>query len=88
MPPPAIYSKDGKPLLSWRVAVLPYIEQGPLYNQFKLDEPWDSAHNKKLLALMPKLYEPVRRSFGMADDVKRNFAAVADGEDVGVLRRL
>jgi uncharacterized protein (TIGR03067 family) len=60
LPTAAIYSKDGKPLLSWRVAVLPYIEELVLYRQFKLDEPWDSPHNKKLLARMPKLYEPVR----------------------------
>src|SRR5262249_28595600 len=52
----AIYSKEGKPLLSWRVAILPYIEQEPLYKEFHLDEPWDSDHNKKLLAKMPKVY--------------------------------
>jgi uncharacterized protein (TIGR03067 family) len=60
LPTAAIYGKDGKPLLSWRVTLLPYVEEGPLYNQFKLDEPWDSPHNKKLLEKMPKLYEPVR----------------------------
>jgi Protein of unknown function (DUF1559) len=53
-------SKDKKPLLSWRVQVLPYIEQEPLYQQFKLDEPWDSEHNKKLIAKMPRMYAPVR----------------------------
>ena len=47
-PRQAIYSKDGKPFLSWRVALLPYLEQIPLYNKFKLDEPWDSPHNKAL----------------------------------------
>jgi len=52
----AIYSKDGKPLLSWRVLLLPYLEQDTLYDEFKLDEPWDSEHNKKLLAKMPKIY--------------------------------
>src|SRR5207249_2954876 len=58
LPMHAIYSKDGKtPLLSWRVAILPYIEQNNLYMQFKLDEPWDSAHNKKLLEMMPKTYQ-------------------------------
>jgi uncharacterized protein (TIGR03067 family) len=58
MPLHAIYSKDGKtPLLSWRVAILHDIEEGPLYKQFKLDEPWDSEHNKKLIPLMPKIYE-------------------------------
>ena len=38
------------------MAILPYIEEGQLYQQFKLDEPWDSPHNKKLIALMPKIY--------------------------------
>jgi RNA polymerase sigma factor (sigma-70 family) len=59
-PPAAIYSKDGKPLLSWRVAILPWLEQDNLYKQFKLDEPWDSTHNKKLLAQMPVTFAPVR----------------------------
>ena len=58
-PAAAIYSRDGRPLLSWRVAILPYIEQQALYNQFKLDEPWDSPHNIKLLPLMPRIYAPV-----------------------------
>ena len=55
-PADAIYDKTGKPLLSWRVAILPYIEQDNLYKQFHLDEPWDSDHNKKLLEQMPPLY--------------------------------
>lgn len=56
LPAAAICDKVGKPLLSWRVAILPYIEQGQLYQQFKLDEPWDSEHNKKLIPLIPKTY--------------------------------
>jgi RNA polymerase sigma factor (sigma-70 family) len=59
LPPAAIYSEDGKPLLSWRVAILPFIEEEQLYKQFKLDEPWDSNHNQKLVAQMPKTYAPV-----------------------------
>ena len=54
--PADITDKAGKPLLSWRVAILPYIEQDQLYKQFKLDEPWDSDHNWKLRAQMPALY--------------------------------
>jgi hypothetical protein len=50
----------GKPLLSWRVQILPYIEEDRLYKQFKLNEPWDSEHNKKLIDQMPKLYTPIR----------------------------
>ena len=55
-PAQAITDANGKPLLSWRVSILPYIEQQELYKQFKLDEPWDSPHNKKLIARMPKTY--------------------------------
>jgi prepilin-type processing-associated H-X9-DG protein len=55
-PPPALTDKAGKPLLSWRVAILPYIEQLELYHKFKLDEPWDSPHNKALLKEMPPTY--------------------------------
>lgn len=62
MPPAAILSKDGKPLLSWRVAILPFIEQDNLYKQFKLDEAWDGPNNKKLLERMPKIYAPVKKA--------------------------
>lgn len=61
LPSPAICDKEGKPLLSWRVAILPYIEQQALYEQFKLDEPWDSEHNKKLLAKMPDIFQNLER---------------------------
>jgi RNA polymerase sigma factor (sigma-70 family) len=59
LPPAAIYSKDGKPLLSWRVALLPFLGENELAREFKMDEPWDSPHNKKLLAKMPQLFAPV-----------------------------
>jgi hypothetical protein len=55
-PPAAVCDKTGKPLLSWRVLILPYIDQEDLFKQFKLDEAWDSEHNKKLLPKMPKAY--------------------------------
>lgn len=58
--PGDILDKDGKPLLSWRVAILPFVEEQPLWMQFKMDEPWDSPANKKLIEKMPKLYAPVR----------------------------
>src|SRR5262245_10907932 len=47
-----ISDKDGRLLLSWRVALLPYLDEQKLYKEFKLDEPWDSEHNKKLVAKM------------------------------------
>src|SRR5262249_38606762 len=56
LPPAAATAKDGKPLLSWRVLLLPSLKQDELFKQFKLDEPWDSPHNKQLLSRMPSLY--------------------------------
>jgi len=58
--PSNLMTKDGKPGLSWRVAILPFLEQDELYKQFKLDEPWDSEHNLKLADSMPKFFVPVR----------------------------
>jgi len=55
-PPAAIYGKDGQPLLSWRVAILPYMEQAKLYEEFHKDEPWDSPHNKALWRRMPAVF--------------------------------
>ena len=57
-PPHASYDKDGKPLLSWRVHLLPYLDEDNLYQQFHLNEPWDSAHNRTLIARMPEVYGP------------------------------
>ncbi|MFO0814573.1 MAG: DUF1559 domain-containing protein [Gemmatales bacterium] len=49
-------SATGEPLLSWRVHLLPYLDQEVLYHKFHLDEPWDSPHNIKLLPQMPECY--------------------------------
>jgi hypothetical protein len=59
--PADIVDRDGKPILSWRVHLLPYLlNQAELHKQFKLDEPWDSDANKKLLAKMPKVFDDPR----------------------------
>ena len=63
MPPAYLADKRGKPLLSWRVALLPYLGQQDLYERFHLDEPWDSPHNRQLIPLMPDTYrDPVAAS--------------------------
>ena len=55
-PAQANYDAAGRPLLSWRVHILPYLEENELYKQFHLDEPWDSPHNIKLIDKMPDIY--------------------------------
>ena len=60
-PPAFTAAKDGTPVLSWRVALLPYLGEKKLYDEFRQDEPWDSLHNKKLLARMPPVFTKPHR---------------------------
>ncbi len=41
---------------SWRVLILPFMDQAPLFNQYRLDEPWNSPHNTVLAETIPPLY--------------------------------
>ena len=81
LPPAALCDGDGKPLLSWRVLILPYLEQGNLYRQFHLDEAWDGPHNIALLSSMPKIYHawgglPVEVRAGPDDTFYQAFTGV------------
>ncbi|HEV3003232.1 MAG TPA: DUF1559 domain-containing protein, partial [Pirellulales bacterium] len=70
-PAAATYGADGKPLLSWRVQLLPHVGEENLFREFHHDEPWDSEHNKALIGRMPavihspnsKLKTPGRTSY-------------------------
>ena len=55
--PGDIYNEQGEPLLSWRVRLLPFMEESNLYQQFRLDERWDSEHNRPLLEQMPAVLQ-------------------------------
>jgi hypothetical protein len=48
LPPAFTVDSDGNPLHSWRVVLLPYLDQQTLYDKIRLDEPWNSEHNRKL----------------------------------------
>lgn len=70
--PSNITDPEGKPLLSWRVSLLPYMgtNERTLYSQFKLDEPWDSPHNRPLVNRMPAIFADPRLNF---DPTKTTF---------------
>ncbi len=56
--PPAYVADDaGKPMHSWRVLILPFMEEQALYSRYRLDEPWNSPRNRLLLAQMPRAYQ-------------------------------
>lgn len=79
LPPAALFDeRSGKALLSWRVVLLPYLQQSDLYKQFRLNEPWDSEHNKKLLNRMPKVFTyPNSKSAQKGETHYRLFVAPA-----------
>jgi hypothetical protein len=63
LPPAAVTGEGGRPLYSWRVLLLPYLEQEDLYRRFRLDEPWDGPNNRALLDRTPRYYEPALGGF-------------------------
>ncbi len=77
-PPAVVRGPDGKPWHSWRVLLLPYLEQVKLYNAYRFDEPWDGPNNRKLLDQMPDIYhEP---AYPGAKGHDTNYAVVV-GQD-------
>jgi len=63
-PPAVVYDPAGRPLYSWRVLLLPFLEEQALYGQFRRDEAWDSPHNRRLLDRRPGPFHPVGRDVG------------------------
>jgi hypothetical protein len=55
-PPAVVTDKDGKPLYSWRVLILPYIEQDAVFRAWKLDEAWDGPNNRRLSEMVIKTF--------------------------------
>lgn len=56
-PPPYVTDAQGKPLYSWRVLILPYLNEYDLHAQWRMDEPWDSPHNRRLADSVVSVYQ-------------------------------
>jgi hypothetical protein len=83
-PGQAKLAADGKKLLSWRVHLLPFLDENELYKQFRLDEPWDSEHNKALIAKMPATLKSPKLSAEMAaQGLTTYLAPIAKGTLMG-----
>jgi hypothetical protein len=72
--PVGILGQNGQLGLSWRVSLLPYLGEEALYKQFKRNEPWDSEHNKALVAKMPKVFEAPGTIVGNGKTFLRSFS--------------
>ena len=77
--PTSATGRGAKPGLSWRVAILPYLEENNLYKQFRQNEPWDSEHNKKLIARMPDVFKSPGSS---AEEGWTNYLAVTGDDSI------
>ena len=56
LPPAYIANADGTPMHSWRVLILPFLEQGALYKQYRFDEPWNGPNNSRMADQIPSIY--------------------------------
>jgi hypothetical protein len=55
-PPAYIADESGTPIHSWRVLILPYVEQRGLYDAYNFSEPWNGPNNSKLASEMPRIF--------------------------------
>lgn len=55
-PPAYVADKDGKPMHSWRVLLLPYLGRQDVYSQYDFSQPWDSPQNMVLAMYTPEVY--------------------------------
>lgn len=56
LPPAFVADANGKPMHSWRVLILPYMEQSALFKRYQMGEPWDGPNNRQLWDKMPDCY--------------------------------
>jgi hypothetical protein len=76
-PPAFVADKDGKPMHSWRVLILPFVDQGDLYKEYDFSEPWDGPKNSRLLARMPAIYAcPSHATAGPGANTNTAYAGV------------
>jgi hypothetical protein len=79
-PPAYILGPEGRPWHSWRVLILPYIEQNELYKEYDFCEPWDGPNNQKLADRMPRTY--ALHGEGKPGNTITNYLAVVGPETV------
>lgn len=79
-PPPYVIGPDGRPWHSWRVLLLPYLEEKELYAAYNFNEPWDGPNNRKLAERIPRQY--VFHGFERPGNITTNYLAVVGDDTV------
>jgi Protein of unknown function (DUF1559) len=78
LPPAFVLGPDGTPWHSWRVLILPYLEQGAVYAAYRFDEPWDGPNNRELADKVGSIY--LRSGLDPASRQTTSFVAVVGPE--------
>jgi hypothetical protein len=81
LPPPYVAGPDGKPWHSWRVLILPYLDQKDLFNAYNFKEPWNGPHNIKLTKQMPAVFH-CPNDTGTNGKAVTNYLAVVGSDTV------
>ncbi|MBX3412752.1 MAG: DUF1559 domain-containing protein [Pirellulales bacterium] len=74
-PPPYLADANGKPMHSWRVLLLPFLDAADLYARYDFNEPWDGPHNQQLAAEMPEVFR-CPSAMNSSDPMTTNYVAV------------
>lgn len=76
-----MYDAGGRPAHSWRILVLPFLEQNELFQAYSFDEPWNGPNNSKLTTRMPQLFA-FAGTFESGKSISTNFVAITGEETV------
>jgi prepilin-type processing-associated H-X9-DG protein len=76
LPPAYIADESGKPMHSWRVLLLPFMEHKPLYDEYRFDEPWDGPNNRLLADRIRRAYSCPSALAGSRNPVETNYVAI------------
>ncbi|MFN0199483.1 MAG: DUF1559 domain-containing protein [Planctomycetaceae bacterium] len=79
LPPAYIADKDGKPMHSWRVLILPFIDWNDLYKKYNFSEPWNGPNNRQLLHECPMVFNCPSRP-GFPDTTNTSYVVVTGRE--------
>jgi hypothetical protein len=77
LPPAHVDDEYGRPMHSWRVLILPFINQGGLYAKYNFSEPWDGPSNVKLLSQMPRIFSCPTRDAGTTAPTMTSYVVVS-----------
>jgi hypothetical protein len=79
-PPPYLADAEGRPMHSWRILLLPYLDQKELYDAYDFSEPWDVPNNRRLAERMPRIY--ALHGLERPGNTQTNYLAVVGEETV------